>query len=359
MVRHLWVIAGFIIGITEWVNADTIVLPNDPCFSYMGRWDRTSENVAITVNTGSAVRFGFTGDRCTLLFRTSLYTTYPHPSLWYRIDAGEWVEREIESELLLTPADLSLSSHMVEIVVKGLILKYHRWSSTLAAAVYFSGISLPEGAFFLPGRAPTGPRIEILGDSITEGIAAVGVSGPESYTTDGRRTYGYLLGEAFDADLRLVGFSGTGITAWGNGATPPVLRTFPYFHGTVEKDEWQADFVIINLGTNDRDVSVTSFMNGYTELLTMIRASYPAAMIFCLRPFNGQHAARIRDVVETVRASGDVFVEYVDTEGWIQTYADTTDGIHPNLEGHRKIAGFLVDMIMPLVTSDLKLYHLY
>ena len=64
-----------------------------------------------------------------------------------------------------------------------------------------------------------------------------------------------------------------------------------------------------------------------------------------MRPFNGAHEKYVEAAVRRARAAGDERVHYVDTTGWIAPQTDTTDGVHPNLEGHRKAAEKLASII--------------
>src|SRR5205807_909919 len=106
----------------------------------------------------------------------------------------------------------------------------------------------------------------------------------------------------------------------------------------VPKDDWQPHLVVINQGTNDGAVPSGRFRPAYDRYLSLVRAGYPAAHIFALRPFSGAHADDIRAVVAQRIAAGDAHLQFVDTAGWLNLTIDTTDGVHPNAMGHRKAA---------------------
>ena len=57
-----------------------------------------------------------------------------------------------------------------------------------------------------------------------------------------------------------------------------------------------------------------------------------------MRPFAGAHADDIKNAVMTRVTAGDAKVFYIDTTGWIDGATDTTDGLHPNTQGHAKAA---------------------
>jgi len=110
---------------------------------------------------------------------------------------------------------------------------------------------------------------------------------------------------------------------------------------------WQADIVVINQGTNDRNASGPAFGPLYAGFLALIRASYPGAKIVALRPLVGDFGPEISTVVASRKSTGDDKVFYVDTAGWTSN-GDFTDGVHPNQAGSIKIADKLVAALQAL-----------
>jgi lysophospholipase L1-like esterase len=82
-----------------------------------------------------------------------------------------------------------------------------------------------------------------------------------------------------------------------------------------------------------------------------VREAYPVAHIFCMRPLNGTHAKEILAAVERLAATDDKKVHYADTSGWIDPKTDTTDGLHPNVEGHRCVAEKLAVVIQQVLSE--------
>ncbi len=106
-------------------------------------------------------------------------------------------------------------------------------------------------------------RFEFIGDSITSGE---GLGGPTMawipFTFSCRGSYALRVGEALDADVSIMAFSGNGIACNGHNDPRTTLpKRYGYVVGKNEKGEGAGeeydpaengtDAVIVNLGTND------------------------------------------------------------------------------------------------------------
>lgn len=328
------------------VQAEVLFSPNHENIVYLGRWDRNDPQKAITIYSGAIIRFSFTGNLCTLHFDASPYTENLRPMLWYRVDEGTWHEWTVDSQLTISAEQSSASSHPVEVIAKSFVVSQKRWYPPLAAVVIFTGIALEDGAQILPGRKPSGPKIEVLADSITEGIAVYVNDGSMNVAqvSDAKVSYAFLAAMSFDADLRFTVLSGQGIMTAGNGGVPESRNTFASVYSGVDYDNWQADLVIVNYGTNDGNSSEKTFIAYYAFYLDLIRSHYPHALILCMRPFNGVQGNAVRAAVENRNIAGDSLVQYVDTADWLDP-ANTTDGRHPTPASHALLAEKLIDAI--------------
>jgi lysophospholipase L1-like esterase len=310
---------------------------------YYGRWNRLTDR-AITVNTGSHVVAQFSGTGLSAKFDTSLNKT-PNPTLAWRIDQGAWQEGEIAATLSLATG-LSAGTHEVMLMVRGLNENQSRWSPPLVSSITFLGFDVTGGALQASPR-PVRPKIEFLGDSITEGINVFnGRNGQNTpcWNADGRRAFASQTAQSLGVEWRQVGFGRLGLLIGGNGGVPVANDAFNWITKDVPRDDWQPDLVVVNQGTNDGSASSTSFRPAYATYLKTIRTGYPQAKIAALRPFNGAHAADIKAEVDARRAAGDSQVSYVDTTGWLAN-GDYTDGVHPNEQGSQKAAAALVTAI--------------
>jgi lysophospholipase L1-like esterase len=186
----------------------------------------------------------------------------------------------------------------------------------------------------LTGR-PGGPRLEFYGDSITQGVRALSAD-PESVGADGTRSFAYLTARAFGATAYQVGFGRQGIARPGNGQVPPGLDSFGWnFAGSRAERVEDPHVVVLNLGVNDETLTTEQ----YGDYLSRVRSTYLTSKVVALSPFSGKHAATIE---AAVKAADDESIHYLATDGWI-TPDDCTDGLHPSVEGHAKIAAQLID----------------
>ncbi|ONI74611.1 G-D-S-L family lipolytic protein [Kribbella sp. ALI-6-A] len=300
-----------------------------------GQWGH-QPGMAVTVNSGSRMSFGFSGTGLQLLFDTAGLEVAPH--LWVRLDDAEPTLHLIEQPVL----ELSVEDgrHTVEIVVKDVNEFVNRWEPPFACAVSFAGLILDAKTTLRLGAQPGGPRFEFYGDSITQGVRALSAD-PESAGADGTRSFAYLTARAFGATAYQVGFGRQGIVKPGNGNVPPGPESFGWnFAGSPALRIAAPDLVVLNLGVNDDTLTPEQ----YAAYVRVVRSAYPGSTIVALSPFSGKHATEIEAGVKSL---DDNSVHYVPTTGWI-TEADCTDGLHPSITGHQKIADRLVPILQEL-----------
>jgi lysophospholipase L1-like esterase len=313
---------------------------------FYGRWDRRAADRAICVNTGSEIIVRFSGRRLTFLFDASIYK-HQKPTVTIRLDEGEWRDREVAGRMDVATSGSADQAHVVRLVAKGFREWDNRWSPPLESALVFLGVVPgPKTRLLAP---PPQPRwqIEFLGDSITEGVLAVGRGAQSEWPklSDGRRGFAFQTAELLDAAPSVVGFGRLGLTVGGNGGVPRAIESFPFIYEGALKERSQPVAVVINLGANDGKAKANDFADEYVAYLAAVRDAYPLAHVFCMRPFNGAHASDIKNAVQRISATGDQKVHYVDTTDWIDAKSDTTDGLHPNVEGHRRAAERLASAI--------------
>jgi lysophospholipase L1-like esterase len=314
---------------------------------YSGRWNIQGGGQATTVNSGSYVIAQFTGTAVTGKFDISVNDKTDMPTVAWRVDnASSWNVAEVAATLSMG-SNLPAGVHQITVIARGLDENKNRWSPPLASSVTFLGFDVTGGAVQATPRAAQ-PKLEVFGDSITEGVIVQGGSymghSGQCWQNDAVYSYPTQTGMMLNADYRQVGFGYQGLLKTGDGGVPAANDSFPWVYKGVPRDDWQPDMVVINQGTNDSAKPAATFKAAYTTFVTTIRTSYPNAKIVALRPFSGAQAAQIQSAVTAANAAGDQRVYYVDTTGWLGN-GDFNDGLHPNVQGSGKAATALVAAI--------------
>ncbi|AKU99224.1 Endoglucanase E precursor [Labilithrix luteola] len=226
-------------------------------------------------------------------------------------------------------------------------------------------VELPEGGRFLP-VPPRRHRLEVVGDSISAGYGILGANAQCRFSFATERasiTYGALLGQALDADVTIVAWSGKGMLRNFDGTTEDTMpelfeRTLPTEPTSTWKFGSPADAVIVNLGTNDwfggggRPLEIRAFEDTYVRFLHRVREVHPRAFVFVVSspmledqmtpsgPGTASELSRksLQRVVERRRAEGETRIEFVDLEPQGPNVGCDS---HPNAESHRRMAARL------------------
>lgn len=161
----------------------------------------------------------------------------------------------------------------------------------------------------LPALARPTRRIEFIGDSDTTAFQVRGkpdVDQPECHNQDICCSYAYVAADALNAEAHFVAWSGKGLVRnachWVqcfflcDGEVVPqlyerTLANLPETESDQEQlwDTWQPDVVVVFLGANDYlgkcwAPSDATFVDGYVDLIRVIRARRPQASIHCISP---------------------------------------------------------------------------
>lgn len=200
-----------------------------------------------------------------------------------------------------------------------------RQSEALVGEGQLMGLELPKGARVLPWA----PRrlIELIGDSLTVGFGNEGV-GPCRFSSDTQAitsAFPWRVGEALQADVRVVGWSGHGVTRnWGDRPEP------------VMPEQWtaaqpQPELVLVMLGANDfwNGDPGPRFMPAYLAFLERIRSAYPRAAVYSIA--TGPRRALLREAGLTV-----IELEAPDQLGCVG---------HPSAKSHAAMAEAIVERL--------------
>ncbi|WP_405467744.1 GDSL-type esterase/lipase family protein [Streptomyces canus] len=301
--------------------------PGDPNIKFVGRWDTRTSTAYTPYWAGAYYRVGFTGRTVQLKQRGTI-------DFWARIDNGPVkFYDDVKGTVNLTPSPLTAGNHTLQV-------NYQVVAGSYRGDAVFQGLVLDSGATTFAPPAP-GKLIEFVGDSITVGTTS---------SQNARTAYGWLIGERLGTEHTQIAQGGACLVAAADGCVG-LERQFTRLNPNAATPDWdfsryQANAVVINLGTNDvgHGVSSVQFQAAYTSLLGKVRAAYPQAWIFALETFRGRYVPQTEAAVRAAVDGGDSRVSFVDTTGWLGS-GDLTDSVHPNDQGHRVIADRLAPVI--------------
>ena len=334
--------AGLLLGATPPVfasDAPNVVRPDDRRLAYEGHWGRTAE-AATTVNSGSRLRFRFTGTGVHALFDVSSVTV--PAQIYVSVDGGPRQLYSVDrSDLEIPAGDRGL--HSVEISVKDVFSRVNRWTPPLATGVVLTGLRLDGDGHLLRQHTYKERQLAFYGDSITQGVMAL-CEVNTSDCADGTAAYPTLVADALHASLTQVGFGRQGVIQTGNGGVPAASDAYGWNHADSRADsDRRADAIVVNEGANDAAYGSAEFRAAYRAYLDKLRAAAPHARILALRPFDGTHAA---DIAAVVTELADHRTEFVDTNGWLSVADGDFNGtVHPSAQGHRKVADRLISLL--------------
>jgi lysophospholipase L1-like esterase len=277
-----------------------------PTINIVGRWALTSDHAAHLSWAGTQMNTRFTGSAITLNVKYN--GPKPETYLGAIVDGGDLQRIAVNAgQTSYTLDKLPSSPHTLTLV---------KLNEAMDGDLYFYGFT-PNDGQLLPTQAPTGRRIEFIGDSITCGYGNEGVittavllntadadtkSRRSCKTLLGKETYqvsnAYLSWAAqtatrMKAEYHLLCWSGKGVYRNADGSADDLVPTL--WDRAVESDPaskwdpaaWVPQVVVINLGTNDfGSVSDAhgppdqgTFKKRYEDLIKKIRGARPNAHI--------------------------------------------------------------------------------
>ncbi|HZX02796.1 GDSL-type esterase/lipase family protein [Kribbella sp.] len=317
------VAGGIVLGGTQLARA-AAVSPGNGNIRYLGRWQPQADGSVVGYYQ-SGLEFDFIGSSVSVTLGGTC-------RLLYRVDGGP-VQRNITANgTVVMASGLSDGRHSIQV--------YSEYQQSFPRVVSFDVECLKP-----PVRRPT---MEFIGDSIS-----VGYIGPGLVNSLGS-SFSYKTPELLGLSHNTVAFGGIA-TAAGSGSPDKTgmvsryTKLSEYVPNETNVPDWDTsryvpDYIVINLGTNDPSTGTAApnFKPAYRTFLDNLRGYYPEVTIFAMSPFNTAHRDEIAEVVS---ATGDLFI---DTTGWIDAQTETTDGTHPTIAAHDKIAGKLAAAIQQL-----------
>lgn len=319
-----------------------LITPNNPLIRYTGRWNVT-DTAAVSTANGSYLEFAFNGETAVVEFDiTDCRTPFPH--IYLAVDHGARIEVPLDKFIRLSADE---GEHHVQIILKGSVESQRRWVAPIESKTVLRTI---EADAFLPLAPDSRRTIEFLGDSITEGISIdveprytrYGGNSDMVYWDDATAGYAWLTAKELDMRPYIMGYGCLGTTQNGAGDIPNVCESYPYYSDGCPMDgkSVNADYIVINHGTNDRRAAPDVFRRQYYRLLEIVRERNPASKIIALTPFCGALASEIAEIVEQFNRNRNDSVFYINTTGWI-----APEPLHPTRAGHKTVSRNLAKII--------------
>ncbi len=332
---------------------------NDPAVRLTGRWTRLNQDGAdnhifvqpsaactTTSAAGSYFELAFRGETALLLFDLGLLNqSYPH--LWIQVDGGARIEAPVDRYLRVMAN--GGGNHVVKVSYKGGVEQLPRWYAPMMGAISFCGAEADA-----PGELPEDNRriIEFIGDSITEGVLIdVDPDHPfkvdqlnRPYQDDNAATYASLTADALNLRPIFQAYGAVGLTRAGCGSVPRAGLIYPYCYDGVPYTGEKPDIVMINHGANDRAASAEEYIARYAELIDMIRANTPDAIIICLTAFCGGFDQDVQDFAAKYNETHEKPIHCISSKGWVPL-----EPLHPLRDGHKIIAKHLIPKVREII----------
>ncbi|WP_010664967.1 SGNH/GDSL hydrolase family protein [Marinilabilia salmonicolor] len=337
-------------------NKENFFSASHEYFNYMGRVDFSDKQIARYDWPGVTVRFQFTGNELKLHFK-----------------GGErnYFDLFVDGE----PFEILHAKEDTIAVIKGIIgngpheARFFKRTEGEMGETHFYGIELSHKGRLLPWEKEVDRCIEFVGNSITCGYGAESESREDDFdprTENVGKSYATIIAEALKADYHVIAHSGLGVVRnYGDSQkVSTLLATMPQRFGrsldmddSIEWDfsNWQANAVIINLGTNDFSTEPhpdrVVFQRAYEKLIKQVRLAYGAVPVFCVvGPLTNEPChTYVKEVVQNNGLlNADENVYFIGIPPTLLD-ADTDFGAdaHPSYSGQQKMA----DHIIPVIST--------
>jgi len=312
---------------------------------YTGRWGTaTAWGLAGQMTAaapGAYFEFAYRGEFAEMQFNTDL-SYEPHGHVYIEVDGGARIESTIQKFIRISAK--GDGEHYVKVIYKSTVEQMNRWFVPLNAKLSLVGIEADE---LCPLAEDNRKTIEIIGDSITEGVLVANrkVSLVDMcnrpWQDDATSTYGWLLAEAMNLRPYTMGYGATGLTHGGCGCVPKASEQYPYNFNGSPKTFPSCDYILINHGANDRsggNVPNANYYSEYDAFLKQVRADNPTSKIVILSPFCGAMDATLPEFVEKYNKDNNESIYLILSTGWVPF-----EPLHPLREGHATIARHLIE----------------
>lgn len=311
-----------------------------PSVRFTGRFAELNNTMTATA-AGSAIEIAFKGDSILLKFDLT-NQKYPYPHLWMQLDGGAWIETQLDWYLRINAN--STGTHLTKIVLKSTLEMQERWNFPVVAKLSFVGAEVEETALLPEDNRKT---IEIIGDSITEGVLIDEDKQPiepetscRTFQDDVFATYGYITAQNLNLRSYHVGYGAVGLTHGGCGNVPAVNDSYDFCFAGAPVTYGHPDFILINHGVNDSYGDVNDYICEYERFLNHLIETHNNSKIIVLNCFRGAFKEETEGLVSRFNKKHGTDVFYIDSSGWVPY-----EPLHPLRDGHKIIAEHLTEIL--------------
>ncbi|MBO5371676.1 MAG: Ig-like domain-containing protein [Lachnospiraceae bacterium] len=300
-------------------------------FGYSGRWFKKSISGGkyyFTNTEGSAIYFKVTGSKyVNVNFVSKIAVATPYFA--YSVD-GKSMKRQPITEKKISVGNTK--THYVRLVIDSMSESENRWAGE--AGVGIKSIKPVTKTGVVTAVKPQNKTIVFYGDSITQGVRALGMALAPT-DTSATHSYAWYCADRLNMVPYYVGYGGSGIVE--SGSFTKCGNAISNYSASRKVSKISPDVIVIEHGTNDVKTDAAAFTSEYKKILQQLHKKYPKAKIMAMIPFTGLHTVEIR-----MAASGYKWCTVVETASWKISY---TDGLHPNAKGAKVVGKNLAKKI--------------
>ena len=314
---------------------------NEPYF--MGRWfekDLDGVRHMVSVTSGSHC-YILTDGATSIDVNFTLLTSAVSTHFAYSIDGAE-PQRQLCTESKVNLPDAKL--HTVRIILDGIYEGHgEKWTDETGYAL--KSITASEGGVIY-GIKPTEKIIFYYGDSITEGIYALGEATKHNSAVN---SFTWHSAEKLGATPYFIGYGGTGFTQGveQSKSFATMIEAIDYnSKDRLVEDGVVPDVIVISHGTNEGSTTVPDFKAAAKAAIDRVIEKYPNTPIFYLG--HGSHINNKYAFCELVTRDYDN-VYWVGSRDWNITF---TDSCHPNAAGAKVLGEKLAAEMIKVLGDD-------
>ncbi|ELP93983.1 hypothetical protein EIN_181500 [Entamoeba invadens IP1] len=220
------------------------------------------------------------------------------------------------------------------------------------------------------GKIEKGPQpnykcsAEFIGDSLTCGYGNLGAS---EFETDCDLTWATIVAKALESNYQICAWSGMGVYVNDVGNTIDQIGTRrKYYVGSEMKDvydrsQFGAQYVFINIGTNDFAWNATKKVEGIetlfkasmTELIEDCKADYGKEVVIFLIVGPRLSGTDLETVLTIFKELCNKYSKTFIVEVQMPTEREDFWGFreHPSLEGHKEMAKQIIPQVQTILQS--------